>query len=548
MSDTPHIRVRGDHGQVIDVVRLQRGAITIGSAPGNAIVLPSNQVAPVHARLDLDAATNGVTVTDLGSNTGTFVGNLRIQPHASFPWDGSQLVRIGPYTLKLIGTAHGDRVEPAAQAPANRFARRRWLVALAALLALLALGILISSILARPAEIVSFALVGDVAQRIVEFQVRNAQRITLLVNGQPADRLRLSYNASTGEGAFQTNSQEREFELTAYNALNQPTTNRLTLSIERTPTPTPNPTATPLPNDPFIAEFSFNGVNKVNDLSDIAVNKGDPLVIAWNVANAGNVELQPGGTFKATDSIRVSPSDTTVYTLIARNDEGEAKRAVKVIVIDAQATAAASATASASAKATQDALASVQVQAAATATASARATATALANLLANTQATVQAIATQEAQAVLNATSTAVAQATAQAASTAQASATQQANASANATATAIAQARAQADAARFSQFNGVWVNDDPNTIGVTRLIVSNSGPSITAQAYAKCQPQDCFLGARTQTFTDAPLTVRFDFGDGSSRTLRLERTGEKLRVEDIDSRGPVRTYTFSRE
>lgn len=48
-----------------------RRAITIGRAPGNALVLQDGKVSSQHARIDL--AREGVTICDLGSKNGTFV-------------------------------------------------------------------------------------------------------------------------------------------------------------------------------------------------------------------------------------------------------------------------------------------------------------------------------------------------------------------------------------------------------------------------------------------------------------------------------------------
>jgi hypothetical protein len=43
------------------------------------------------------------------------------------------------------------------------------------------------------------------------------------------------------------------------------------------------------------------------------------------------------------------------------------------------------------------------------------------------------------------------------------------------------------------------------------------------------------------------PFVARFEFGDGSVRTFLLTREGETLKVQDFDSRGPAREYTFVR-
>ncbi len=54
-----------------------RRAITIGRAPGNALVLQDGKVSSQHARIDL--ARTGVTITDLSSKNGTFVDGHAVE-------------------------------------------------------------------------------------------------------------------------------------------------------------------------------------------------------------------------------------------------------------------------------------------------------------------------------------------------------------------------------------------------------------------------------------------------------------------------------------
>lgn len=546
VSSAVHIRARDALGQVVDVARVQAGTLTIGSGAHNALVLPSSKISPTQLRVDWDGASSQVTITNLGERA-VSLGQVDIQPQGMLAWNGEEALQVGAYSLKLIGLP-GDAYQtetPATQPPllskTHTTSRSRWPLALAALLGLIALAALIYSVVLRPAEITSFAFSSNAdAQRTLQFAVRNAQRIALAVDGQPADATRLQFNAQTGEGVYLPNEGEQVFELIAFNALNLPVSSRLSLTLAPTPTPLPNPTATPLPGEPFVAEFTFNGVNKANELSDVLLNKGEGLVIAWSVANADGVELLPAGTFKATDSVRVAPQETTVYTLQAINPFGEARRSVKVIVVDAQATASIDATAAAGVAATQQALANAQSQSAATATQAAQSTATAIAVVLADAQA-------RATQAALEVAATGTTQAALTAQGTAQAAATQQAAGANSATATAIVQGTAQAGDAQFAQFNGAWVNSVPANTGLQRLVIANAGPAITVQAFDACTPQPCSLGQRTVTYTDAPFVVQYDFGDGASRALVLTREGDALRVQDLDSRGPARTYTFVR-
>ncbi len=538
-SAAVHIRARDALGQVVDVARVQPGTLTVGSAAHNALVLPSPKISPTQLRIDWDGVSGSVTVTNIGERA-VSLGQVDIQPQGALAWNGEATLQVGAYSLKLIGlpASAGPAATPATT-PAP--SRNLWPWAIAALLALVALGALAFSLLARPAEIINFAFSSDAgAQRTLQFAVRNAQRVALAVDGQPADATRLQWNPQTGEGAYLPDEQAQSFELTAFNAMNQPVSSRLIVALAPTPTPSPNPTATPLPGEPFVAEFTFNGLNKANELSDVLLNKGDGLVIAWTVANVDGVELLPAGTFKAVDSVRVAPQETTIYTLQAINPFGEARRSVKVIVVDAQATAQVDSTTAASMAATQQAALNAQTQAAAIATQSAQATATSIA--AAQAEATVRA-----AQAAGEASATSTAAALLSAQTTAQASATQSAAGATSATATAIVQGTAQAGDARFAQLNGTWVNSVPANTGLARLVISNAGPAITVQAFDACTPQPCDLGQKTVAYTDAPFVVKFDFGDGSSRTLVLAREGETLKVQDFPSQGPARVYTFVR-
>ncbi|MCS6846689.1 MAG: FHA domain-containing protein [Anaerolineae bacterium] len=553
-AGAPRVRVQDELGRVVNVFLLPPDGegLTVGRALHSDVSLPSKAISPLHLRIRWDSTSGRVTVTDLGSTTGTYLDERRLSPEMPYPWGSSQRIRAGGYTFKLImpapvADAPSNPVQPAGVADSPKTLaqppRRFGLALLAGAFAFAALALAIYSFLSRPAEILSLALATGESGPAVRFQVSNAQRVELLVNGRPADPARLTFDPRAGAGVYAVGAGEEDFALVAYNRLGWPTTSRL---IYPSPTEMPRPTFTPLPAEVGLAVFAFNGVNKVNDLSDVILNKGDPLLIEWNVVNAEDVELQPAGTFRPQDAVRVAPNETTVYTLIARNPFGEVRRSVKVIVVDAQATAAANATASAIAQATRDAEAAAQAQIAATATAASQATATAIADAFARAQQAATAKATQDALAILSATSTAVARETAQAQSAAIAQATASAQQAASAMATAVVQATAQAMEARYSQYSGIWVNDDPTTDGVTRLVIGNAGPTITVQAFARCRPRDCDWGVRSQAFTGEPFSIAFAFGDGVTRQLTFARVGDKLRVTDTDSRGPIRTYSFS--
>jgi hypothetical protein len=173
---------------------------------------------------------------------------------------------------------------------------------------------------------------------------------------------------------------------------------------------------------------------------------------------------------------------------------------------------------------------------------------TATANAQANSDATTSAIT----QAQSDATATAIAQAnsTSTATAIAQAHSDATAQAIANATATALAQSNATATATvqAATQYTGNWVNDDPNTRGDTRLVISNAGLILTVHGYGACSPTDCDWGTRSGTYTGAPFVILFDFGGGLTHQLSMTLTTSDamhLQVVDVGSRSGTNTYFF---
>jgi DNA-binding winged helix-turn-helix (wHTH) protein len=86
-----------------EFVRLQEGQNMIGRDPEGTVVIDSPEVSRQHACLTVGAS--GVTLEDLGSKNGTFVGEDRIKETCAL-WDGAQIT-IG--RTRLILRAVGDR-------------------------------------------------------------------------------------------------------------------------------------------------------------------------------------------------------------------------------------------------------------------------------------------------------------------------------------------------------------------------------------------------------------------------------------------------------
>ncbi|HLI05075.1 MAG TPA: phage tail protein I [Ktedonobacteraceae bacterium] len=84
-------------GKIIRVVSLNMALLTIGRTPENGLALAHQTISRHHA--DLRVTEQGVTLTDLGSANGTFLGSERLlanQPHLLS--DGTTF-RIGPFLL-----------------------------------------------------------------------------------------------------------------------------------------------------------------------------------------------------------------------------------------------------------------------------------------------------------------------------------------------------------------------------------------------------------------------------------------------------------------
>lgn len=111
-SGQPRVRVLDQDGQTIQVVEITRQGVTIGRQQGNTLVLPSDELSRQHVQVRWEHGQ--VTITDLGSSNGTMLADRRLQPHISQLWQDRQMVRIGPYWLRLEGVASE---EAAIQAP-----------------------------------------------------------------------------------------------------------------------------------------------------------------------------------------------------------------------------------------------------------------------------------------------------------------------------------------------------------------------------------------------------------------------------------------------
>lgn len=90
-------------GRVVQTVTVEGPLLKIGRTPDNDLTLPHPLVARRHAELRL--SDEGVLFIDLGSNTGSFLGEERLlgnQPHRI---DDGATLRIGPFVLLYRGVS-----------------------------------------------------------------------------------------------------------------------------------------------------------------------------------------------------------------------------------------------------------------------------------------------------------------------------------------------------------------------------------------------------------------------------------------------------------
>lgn len=99
----------------------------------------------------------------------------------------------------------------------------------------------------------------------------------------------------------------------------------LTPTYTPAPTDTPQPTGTPVPT-PQISHFTADRTT---------ISAGETALLSWNLSGAQAAYLRYNGVEEgviAPGSKTVSPATTTIYTLIARNEGGESRAEITVIV------------------------------------------------------------------------------------------------------------------------------------------------------------------------------------------------------------------------
>src|SRR5258708_13504233 len=94
-------------------VSLGPATLTIGSAPNNQVVLNDPSVSPRHAGIRPE--DQGYSITDLGSASGTFLNEERLDPHMPRLLFSGQTIRIGN-TRFTYEAMNGSQIEPTVSA------------------------------------------------------------------------------------------------------------------------------------------------------------------------------------------------------------------------------------------------------------------------------------------------------------------------------------------------------------------------------------------------------------------------------------------------
>lgn len=99
-------------GELVRTVPLTPGVLTIGRTADNDLMLRHPDVARTHAELLVDAS--GALLNDLGSTSGTFIGDTRLLANQPQSLADETVFQIGPFVLTYQVVQAATEAEPAA--------------------------------------------------------------------------------------------------------------------------------------------------------------------------------------------------------------------------------------------------------------------------------------------------------------------------------------------------------------------------------------------------------------------------------------------------
>jgi peroxiredoxin len=83
------------------------------------------------------------------------------------------------------------------------------------------------------------------------------------------------------------------------------------------------------------------------------------------------------------------------------------------------------------------------------------------------------------------------------------------------------------------TQITGTWLNQDPETMGITQTVVSGHGNKLYVHAWGACQPKDCDEGETELTVGEGLGTATFDAGPAVDQMYLVRLPNGKLLVVD---------------
>ncbi|HSS99376.1 MAG TPA: redoxin domain-containing protein [Terriglobales bacterium] len=83
------------------------------------------------------------------------------------------------------------------------------------------------------------------------------------------------------------------------------------------------------------------------------------------------------------------------------------------------------------------------------------------------------------------------------------------------------------------NQIAGTWINQDPETMGITQIVVRRRGNKLYVHAWGACQPRDCDQGETEINFAEAVGTAVFDAGFAVDQMYLVRLPSGKLLVVD---------------
>ncbi len=106
-ASLPRIQVLDEAGTLLQVIGVQSSGLSVGRMPNNDLQLDAQNVSRNHLRIALE---NGrVMVTDLGSRSGTQLGDVMLPAQIASEWPFGGMLRVGSYWLRLDPPSTGSQ-------------------------------------------------------------------------------------------------------------------------------------------------------------------------------------------------------------------------------------------------------------------------------------------------------------------------------------------------------------------------------------------------------------------------------------------------------